>query len=107
MLSGSGHGVKNNRYRFDSDRAHIVRSNRGSFNGAEMDFKPDEEVVPHLPGQTLVYRGMRSSERRGNDTDIKTWDVIGADGKVVATYEVHNTVNIYPPQRRTQEVKKV
>lgn len=72
-----------------------------------MDFKPDEEAVPHLSGQKLVRKGGRSESRKGKDTDITTYDVVDGDGTVVATYEVRNSMSIYPPQTRSQEVRKI
>jgi len=45
--------------------------------------------------------------KRGRDTDIYWYDEIAPDGSVVATYEVDDSMSIYPPFGRSIVVSKV
>jgi hypothetical protein len=71
------------------------------------EFKSVEEVIPHLPGHTFRQVSTSRSEKRGQDTDIYTYEALNEAGEVVATYELSNSMSIYPPQKIHQSYKKL
>ncbi|MBK4989730.1 hypothetical protein [Pseudomonas sp. S36] len=65
------------------------------------------EKMPIPEGHRLVRTGLDAKgSRRGEDTDIYTYDEINADGAVVASYEVEDSMSIYPPFSRRIEVSR-
>lgn len=57
--------------------------------------------MPIQDGHQLVATGINArGARRGEDTDIYTYDEIGPDSVVVATWEVEDSRSIHPPFHR-------
>lgn len=53
----------------------------------------------NLPeGHTLVDSGMDvKGAKHGRDTDIYWYDELNANGEIVASHEVEDSMSIYPP----------
>jgi hypothetical protein len=49
----------------------------------------------------FVRTSMKSENRKGQDTDIYTYDEMNTKKELVARYEVRDSMCIYPPQNRT------
>lgn len=46
---------------------------------------------------TLKHTGSQREQRKGRDTDIDFYEELDEDGKSVASYEVRESMSIYPP----------
>ncbi|WP_256665311.1 hypothetical protein [Pseudomonas sp. SLFW] len=63
--------------------------------------------MPIPGGHTLVDKGMEAKgARKGEDTDIYWYDELNADGEVIATYEVTDSMSVYPPFGRRINVSR-
>jgi len=49
----------------------------------------------------FVRTSMKSENRKGQDTDIYTYEEMNTKKELVARYEVRDSMCIYPPQKRT------
>ena len=58
------------------------------------------------PDHQLVHTGSKTEQRKGQDADIDYYDEIDAGGVRIASYEVRDSMSIYPPQKRTVTFKK-
>jgi hypothetical protein len=59
------------------------------------------------PEWVVTQTGSRREVKRGQDTDIETFDVRTADGRLVAQYEIHDSTATNPPFHRTVSYRKV
>lgn len=65
------------------------------------------DKMPIPDGHRLVSTGMEAKgARHGQDTDIYTYDEIGPDSSVVATYVVEDSTSVYPPFGRSIDVSR-
>jgi hypothetical protein len=55
----------------------------------------------------VVYTGSKNENRKGQDTDIYFYDVFDASGSLVAKCEVRDSMGIYPPHKKTTELRKL
>lgn len=63
--------------------------------------------IPIPEGHTLVDKGMEAKgSRKGRDTDIYWYDELNSAGEVVASYEVNDSMSVYPPFGRSISVSK-
>jgi len=63
--------------------------------------------MPIPEGHTLVDKGMEAKgSRKGQDTDIYWYDELNTAGEVVASYEVTDSMSVYPPFNRHISVSK-
>ncbi|GAA4650515.1 hypothetical protein GCM10023116_27980 [Kistimonas scapharcae] len=60
-----------------------------------------KDQLPVQEGNTLRMTGDSRSVRKGQDTDIYTYEETNQAGDLVARYEVHDSMSIYPPFGRT------
>lgn len=58
-------------------------------------------------GHELKHTGSKTEQRKGRDTDIDYYDEINEAGKVIASYEVRDSMSIYPPQNSTLTFKRL
>lgn len=54
----------------------------------------------------IVRTGGRNQNRRGDDTDIDYYQVSAADGTLLWKCEVHESISMFPPQRKSTSYKK-
>jgi len=52
-------------------------------------------------GHQLIHTGSKTEQRRGQDADIDYYDEIDEGGVHIASYEVRDSMSVYPPQKRT------
>ena len=58
-------------------------------------------------GHVLKHTSSKREERKGRDTDIDYYDELNEAGQVLASYEVRDSMSIYPPQNSTLTFKKL
>ncbi|ROL76565.1 hypothetical protein BLX41_14535 [Pseudomonas protegens] len=63
--------------------------------------------MPISDGHTLVQTGMEAKgSRRGEDTDVYYYDELNAAGEVVASWDVEDSMSVYPPFGRRIEATR-
>ncbi|MBJ9675236.1 hypothetical protein [Burkholderia gladioli] len=55
---------------------------------------------------TVVQTGSKNQSRKGQDTDITSYDVFDSGGALIATCEVHESMSIYPPHGKHTSYNK-
>ena len=58
-------------------------------------------------GHELKHTSSKREERKGRDTDIDYYDELNEAGQVLASYEVRDSMSIYPPQNSTLTFKNL
>jgi hypothetical protein len=58
-------------------------------------------------GHELKHTSSKREQRKGRDTDIDYYDELNGAGEVIASYEVRDSMSIYPPQSTTLTFKKL
>ncbi|MDN7684065.1 hypothetical protein [Burkholderia cenocepacia] len=54
----------------------------------------------------VVYTGSRNESRKGEDTDITSYDVFDVSGQLIAKCEVRESMGIYPPHKKRTVYRK-
>ncbi|WP_309911883.1 hypothetical protein [Caballeronia sp. LZ035] len=55
---------------------------------------------------SVTYTGSKNENRKGQDNDIEFYDVFDASGALIAKCEVRESMGIYPPHKKTTELRK-
>ncbi|AQW68337.1 hypothetical protein B2J77_08995 [Pseudomonas parafulva] len=66
-----------------------------------------EKLLKISPSHVLVVRGSKIEQRKGLDTDVYIVDELAADRTVVASYEIRESMSIYPPFKRSTVWKRI
>lgn len=72
-----------------------------------MSTKEYREKIGIPEDHNFVLIDSSSKQKRGRDTDYYTYEHRSPDGALVATYEVEDEMEIYPPQKRHVRWSKV
>ena len=55
----------------------------------------------------VVRTGSKNESRKGQDTDIDSYDVFDVNGKLLFKCEVRESIGIYPPNKKSVECRKL
>jgi hypothetical protein len=58
------------------------------------------------PDMKVIHTGSENTNRKGQDTDIDRYDVFDAAGKLIFKCEVHESMGIYPPHKKSTSYRK-
>lgn len=59
------------------------------------------------PAFVVTKTGDRRDVRKGQDSDVESFDVFNSDGQLVAQYEILDSTSMYPPCSRTVNYRKL
>lgn len=66
------------------------------------------KLIPCPEGCTVEYKGTKGPiNRKGQDYDLYYYDVLDETGAVIKSYEVKDSMSIYPPFSQSLTAKEV
>jgi hypothetical protein len=69
--------------------------------------KEYESRIPCPEGYTRVYKGSEGPiQRKGEDYDLYFYDVLDPNGNVFESYQVRDSMSVYPPFSKSVTVQK-